>query len=128
MHVAQGKEQQLGLTLSLKKIYDDPSNPKSRIVAALDPLILYFNKLVELSRNSYYKNRPIASVKLGQRVTGKIEKITPDWLVVQLQNNLLGIVSKNHYSENKKIGDKISGTIITTLSSIMHKISAKQNK
>lgn len=133
------KEQQLGLTLSLKKIYDDLSDPKSRMVAALDTLILYFNKLVELSRNSYYKNRPIASVKLGQRVTGTIEKITADGLVVQLQNNLLGIVSKDHYSENKKIGDKISGTIIwknyvhelvelTTLSSIMHKISAKQNK
>ncbi|XP_071873721.1 protein RRP5 homolog [Bombus fervidus] len=133
------KEQQLGLTLSLKKIYDDLSDPKSRMVAALDTLILYFNKLVELSSNSYYKNRPISSVKLGQRVTGKIEKITADGLVVQLQNNLLGIVSKNHYSDNKKIGDKISGTIIwinyvhelvelTTLSSIMHKISAKQNK
>ncbi|XP_071873490.1 ribosomal RNA Processing 5 [Bombus fervidus] len=133
------KEQQLGLTLSLKKIYDDLSDPKSRMVAALDTLILYFNKLVELSSNSYYKNRPISSVKLGQRVTGKIEKITADGLVVQLQNNLLGIVSKDHYSENKKIGDKISGTIIwknyvhelvelTTLSSIMHKISAKQNK
>ena len=55
------REQQLGLTLSLKKIYDDLSDPKSRMMAALDTLILYFNKLVELSRNSYYKNRPIAS-------------------------------------------------------------------
>ena len=48
-------------------------------------------------------------------------------------------MSKDHYFENKKIGSKISRTIIwknyvhelvtlTTLSLIMHKISAKQNK
>ena len=77
------KEQQLGLTLSLKKIYDDLSDPKSRMIVALDSLILYFNKLVKLSSNSYYKNRPVASVKLEQRVTGKIEKIAVDCLVVQ---------------------------------------------
>lgn len=133
------KEQQLGLTLSLKKIYDSLSSLKSRMVTSVDTLTLYFNKLLELSRNPYYENKPITSVKLGQRVRGKIKKITAAGLVIQLQNNLVGIVSKDHYSENKKVGDKISGTIIwknylhefvelTTLPSIMHKINGKQNK
>ncbi|KAK9301800.1 hypothetical protein QLX08_005993 [Tetragonisca angustula] len=133
------KEQQLGLTLSLKKIYDSLSSLKSRMVTSVDTLTLYFNKLLELSGNPYYENRPITSVKLGQRVTGKIENLTAAGLVIRLQNNLVGIVSKDHYSENKKVGDKISGTIIwknylhelvelTTLPSIMQKINGKQNK
>ncbi|KAF3424669.1 hypothetical protein E2986_04125 [Frieseomelitta varia] len=133
------KEQQLGLTVSLKKIYDGLSSLKSRMVTSVDTLTLYFNKLLELSGNPYYENRPITSVKLGQRVTGKIETITAAGLVIRLQDNLVGIVSKDHYSENKKVGDKISGTIIwknylhelvelTTLPSIMHKINGKQNK
>lgn len=133
------KQKQLELTLSLKKVYDGLPNPKSRMMAAINILTLYFSKLTELAKNPYYENRPISSVKLGQRVIGKIEKITANGLVVQLQNNLLGIVSKDHYSGDRKVGDKISGTImwknyvhelveLTMLPSIMHKISAKQNK
>ncbi|KOC61617.1 Protein RRP5 like protein [Habropoda laboriosa] len=133
------KKKELGLTLSLKKIFDGLRNCRSRMVVAVDTLSLYFNKLAELAKNSFYKNRPISSVKLGQRVVGKIEKITNDGLVVQLPNNLLGIVSKDHYARKKKVGDKISGTImwknyvhelveLTTLPSVMNKISAKQNK
>ncbi|CAK9818726.1 Protein RRP5 homolog [Anthophora quadrimaculata] len=133
------KERQLGLTLSLKKIFDGLLNPRSRIMTAVDTLSLYFNKLAELMKNSFYQNKPISSVKLGQRVVGKIEKITNDGLVVQLPNNLLGIVSKDHYIKERKVGDKISGTVmwknyvhelveLSTLRSVRNNISAKQNK
>ncbi|XP_017888354.1 protein RRP5 homolog [Ceratina calcarata] len=133
------KEKQLGLTLSLKKVFDALPDPKSRLMAAVDPLKLYLSKLKELASNSFYENRPISSVKLGQRVTGKIEKVTDSGLVVQLPNNLLGIISKDHYRGQKKVGDNISGTImwknyvhelvdITALPALMNKISVNQNK
>ncbi|XP_043259264.1 protein RRP5 homolog isoform X2 [Colletes gigas] len=133
------KEKQLGLTLALKEIYDGLPDAKSRMTAAIDTLSLYFNKLAELAGNSFYKNRPISAVTLGQNVTGKIEKITSDGLVVQLQNNLLGIVNKNHYSGSLKVGDTIIGTIMwknyihevvemTMLPLVMKSISKKQKK
>ncbi|XP_076236759.1 ribosomal RNA Processing 5 [Calliopsis andreniformis] len=133
------KEKQLRLTLLLQKIYDGLPDVKSRIMVAVDTLNLHFSKLDELARNSFYTNKPISSVKLGQRVTGNIEKITDDGLVVRLKNNLLGIVSKNHYSGTRKVGDKISGSImwknyihelvdLTMLPSEMKSISTKQNQ
>lgn len=133
------RDKQLGLTLSLKQIYDGLPDAKSRIMSAIDTLNLHFSKLEELAKNTFYENKPISSVKLGQRVRGKIEKITEDGLVVQLQNNLLGIVSKNHYSGSRKVGDTVSGTIIwknylhevvelTVLPTVMKSISMKQNK
>ncbi|XP_076167396.1 ribosomal RNA Processing 5 [Ptiloglossa arizonensis] len=133
------KEKQLALTLTLKKIYNKLSDSKSRMIAAVDTLSLYFNKLSELTKNSFYENRPISSVTLGQKVTGKIEKITPEGLVIQLQTNLLGIVHKNHYSGSLKVGDVVSAKIIwknyihelvemTMLPSVMKSISMKQNK
>ncbi|XP_054007204.1 protein RRP5 homolog [Hylaeus anthracinus] len=133
------KEKQLGLTLALKKIYDGLPDSNSRMMAAVDTLSLHFNKLAELSKNSFYENKPISSVTLGQRLTGKVEKITSDGLVIQLKNNLLGIVNKNHYSGSFTVGDTVSGTIMwknyvhelvemTMLPTIMKSISGKQNK
>ncbi|XP_015437456.1 PREDICTED: protein RRP5 homolog [Dufourea novaeangliae] len=133
------KQKQLGLTLSLKRIYDGLTDTQSRMMAAVDTLSLYFNKLAELARNPFYENRPISSVTLGEKVTGKIDKITDNGLVVQLPNNLLGIVHKDHYRGAPKVGDTVSGTILwknymhelvemTMIPSLMKSISAKQNE
>ena len=133
------KEKRLGLTLSLKKIYDELTDARNGMMSAVDGLRLYFNKLAELEGNPFYENRPISAVKLGQRVTGKVEKVTNGGLVVQLENSLLGTVSKDHYSGKPEVGATVSGTImwknyakelveLTMLPSVMRGISAKQNK
>lgn len=133
------KEKQVNLTLSMKKLFDGLSDLHSRIMTAVDTLTLHFNKLTELARNPFYDNRPISSVRLGQEVTGKVDKITADGLVVRLENNLLGIVSKNHYSGNRKVGDTVSAKVmwknyvhelveLTMIPAVMKSINEQQDK
>nr|XP_034190633.1 protein RRP5 homolog isoform X1 [Osmia lignaria] len=133
------KEKQVNLTLSLKKLFDGLPDLHSKIMTAVDTLTLHFNKLTELARNPFYSNRPISSVLLGQKVTGKVDIITADGLVVKLENNLLGIVSKNHYSGNRKVGDTVSGTVmwknyvhelveLTMIPAVMKSINEQQDK
>ncbi|XP_078040689.1 ribosomal RNA Processing 5 [Augochlora pura] len=132
------ENKQLILSLTLKKIYDGLSDPMSRMMITVDTLNLHFNKLAELSKNSYYQSKPISSVILGQKVTGKVEQSTDSGIVVKLENNLLGIIRKDHCFHNPKVGDTISGTIMwkdyvrevvemTMLPSLMKGITTKQN-
>lgn len=106
------KEKKINVTLSLKKVYNGLLDNHSKIMIAVDTLTLYFNKLTELAKNPFYDNRPISSIMLGQKVTGKVEKITNSGLVVALENNLQGIVSKDHCSGNLKVGDTVVGTVM----------------
>ncbi|XP_012135637.1 ribosomal RNA Processing 5 isoform X2 [Megachile rotundata] len=133
------KEKEINVTLSLKKVYNGLLDTYSKLIVAVDTLTLYFNKLAELAKNPFYDNRPISSVRLGQRVTGKVEKITNSGLVVALENNLQGIVSKDHYSGNLKVGDTVVGTVmwknyvhelveLTLKPTTMKSISEDQNK
>nr|XP_033337596.1 protein RRP5 homolog [Megalopta genalis] len=132
------KNKQLILSLTLKKVYDVLTDPMSRMMITVDTLSLHFNKLAELAKNSYYQNKSISSVALGQKVTGKVEQSTDSGVVIKLENNLLGIIRKDHCFQNPKIGDTISGTIMwkdyihevvemTMLPSVMKSITGKQN-
>ncbi|KAG7214067.1 hypothetical protein KM043_001432 [Ampulex compressa] len=132
------KEKKLSLNMTLKKVYNEVSDHRTKMMTAVDSLSLYFNKLSELSANSFYKNRPISRASIGQRVCGKIKKITDDGLVLELQNNLLGTVRKHNYAENFNIGDSVSGTVlwvnyvhefvdVTLLPIMVNSISTKQN-
>jgi len=131
------REKQLTLTMSLKDIWESPSENEVKMMAAVDVLSLYFSKLSELAKNTFYENKPISLATLGQKVTGTVKKITEHGLVVQLNNQLMGIVRKDHYFGNPQIGDKVFGTIlwknyihelvdISLLPRIINGISSKQ--
>lgn len=108
------RQRQLSLTMALKDVWESSSRdvPGARVTSAVDVLSLYLNKLLELSTNTFYRNRPISSATLGQKVTGHVEKITDHCLVLRLENNLMGTVRKDHYTGNPKIGDKVLGTVL----------------
>ncbi|KAG5306190.1 RRP5 protein, partial [Acromyrmex insinuator] len=131
------REKQLTLTMSLKDIWDSPSEYEVKMMAAVDVLSLYFSKLSELAKNTFYENKPISSAILGQKVTGTVEKITEHGLVLQLSNQLMGTVRKDHYCGNPQVGDKVFGTIlwkdyinefvdVSLLPRIINGISSKQ--
>lgn len=131
------KEEQLNLTMSLEKLWME-EDEGLRIMSSVDLLNLYFNKIKELGSNTYYKNRPISSASIGQLVTGTIEKITNHGLILKLNSNLQGIVHKNHYIGNVKVGDEISGRVlwinyvhefvdVTLLRTVVNNISSDQN-
>ncbi|XP_011633635.1 protein RRP5 homolog [Pogonomyrmex barbatus] len=127
----------LSLTMSLKDVCDSPLDYKVKLMAAVDILSLYLNKLSELARNTFYENRPISSVTLGQKITGTVTKVTEHGLVLQLDNHLMSTVRKDHYIGNPKVGDKVSGVIlwkdyvhelvdVSLLPRIINSISSKQ--
>ncbi|KYQ47857.1 Protein RRP5 like protein, partial [Trachymyrmex zeteki] len=131
------REKQLTLTLSLKDIWDSPSEFEVKMMAAVDVLSLYLSKLSELAKNTFYENKPISSAILGQKVTGTVKKITEYGLVLQLSNHLMGTVRKDHYCGNPQVGDKVFGTIlwkdyihefvdVSLLPRIINSISSKQ--
>ncbi|XP_014473220.1 PREDICTED: protein RRP5 homolog isoform X2 [Dinoponera quadriceps] len=133
------REKQLGLTMALKDVWESPLEHGTKMLAAVDVLSLYLNKLSELATNVFYKNKPISSVTLGQKVYGKVEKITEHGLVLRLDNQLTGVVRKDHYVTEPKVGDKVYGTIlwknyihelvdVSLLPRIVNGISSKQKK
>lgn len=129
------QEKQLSLTMSLKDVLESPSEEK--MMMSVDVLSLYLNKLSELANNAFYENKPISSAILGQKVTGTVEKITEHGLVLQLNNQLMGTVCKDHIFGNPRVGDKVFGTIlwknyvheivdVSLLPRIVNGISSKQ--
>lgn len=131
------QEKQLGLTMLLKDVWDGLLDHEVKMMTAVDVLSLYFNKLSELANNMFYENKPISSASLGQKVTGTIDSITQDGLILKLDNELMAIVHKSHYSGTVKIGDKVHGTIlwrnyihdvvdVSLLPKIVNSISSKQ--
>lgn len=133
------REKELTLTMGLKDVWESPAEHGMKMLSAVDVLSLYLNKLSELATNVFYKNKPISSVTLGHKVTGEVEKITEHGLVLRLDNKLTGIVRKDHYTAEPKIGDKIFGTVlwknyvhdfvdVSLLPRIVNGISSKQRK
>ncbi|KYN31201.1 Protein RRP5 like protein, partial [Trachymyrmex septentrionalis] len=131
------REKQLTLTMSLKNIWDSPSEYEVKMMTAVDVLSLYFSKLSELAKNTFYENKPISSAILGQKIIGTVKKITEHGLVLQLSNELMGTVRKDHYCGNPQVGDKVFGTIlwkdyinefvdVSLLPRIINSISSKQ--
>ncbi|XP_036148690.1 protein RRP5 homolog isoform X2 [Monomorium pharaonis] len=131
------REKQLSLTMSLKDVWESPSEYEMKMMAAVDVLSLYLSKLLELMKNTFYENRPISSVILGQKVTGIVKKITDHGLVLQLDNQLMGTVRKDHCFGDPQLGDKVFGTIlwknyvhelvdVSLLPKIINGISSKQ--
>lgn len=131
------KEKQLTLTMALKDVWESSCEHKVKVLVAVDVLTLYLNKLSELASGTFYKDKPISLVTLGQKVTGNVKNITEHGLVLQLDNNLIGTVRKDHYSDNYKVGDKVSGTIlwknyvhdivdVSLLPNIVNSVSSKQ--
>lgn len=128
---------QLSLTMALKDVWESSLECGNKMTPAVDVLSLYLNKLAELSTNPFYKDKPIAFATLGQKVNGHIEKITEHGLVLRLDNDLTGMVRKDHYSGEPKVGDKVFGTVlwknyvhelvdVSLLPRIVNGISSKQ--
>ncbi|XP_029179011.1 protein RRP5 homolog [Nylanderia fulva] len=132
------REKYLTLSMALKDVCDNSLEKEVRMMTAVDVLSLYLNRLSELAKNTFYKNRPISSAVLGQKITGIVEKITEHGLVLRLDHNhLTGIVRKDHYFNVYQVGDKVSGTIlwknyvhelvdVSLLPRIINSISSKQ--
>lgn len=131
------REKYLTLTMALKDVWDSILENEVKMMTAVDVLSLYLNRLSELANNTFYKNIPISSAILGQKITGIIEKITEHGLVLRINDHLTGTVRKDHYSGEFKIGDKVSGTIlwknyvhelvdVSLLPRIINGISSKQ--
>lgn len=109
------------------------------IMTAIDALNFYLLKLKALGEKDYYKNKPISSTKLGQKVEGVVEKVTEHGLVLKLGDNLQGTVRKDHYSGNPKKGDKVKGVVlwvnfmyelveVSLLPHLVSSVSVKQGK
>ncbi|XP_012263941.2 protein RRP5 homolog [Athalia rosae] len=128
---------QIELTTDLYDLWLDSVKQNSEMTNAVDVLSLYLNKVSELPEYDYYKSRPISKVTLGQRVTGKVEKVTEDGLVLCLNNDLRGTVRKDQSKKDLKVGDNVTGTIlwinyvyeiveVTLKSTVVNRIAAKQ--
>lgn len=106
------REKVLTLTMSLKDVWESSSEYEVKLMTAVDVLSLYLSKLSELAKNTFYENKPISSAILGQKVTGTVKTITENGLVLQLNNQLTGIVRKDHYIGSPQVGDEVYGTIL----------------
>lgn len=133
------REKQLALTLLLKEIWESPSEYEIKMMASIDMLSLYLSKLAELEKNPFYDNKPISSVVLGQSVFGIITKVTEDGIVIRINNQLTGLVRKDHYVGIPKLGDKVFGKIlwknyvhdlveVSLIARIVNSVSSKQEK
>ncbi|XP_046478494.1 rRNA biogenesis protein RRP5 [Neodiprion pinetum] len=100
------------LQTDLYELWMDSVNQNTEMTNAVDILGFYLRKVKELSNYDFYQSRPISKVSLGQQVSGIIEKVTEDGLVLRLDNDLHGTVRKDQYKQNFKVGDKVSGIII----------------
>lgn len=131
------REKYLTLTMALKDVWDSLLENEVKMMTAVDVLSFYLNRLSELANNTFYKNTPISSTVLGQKITGIIEKITEHGLVLRINDRLTGTVRKDHYSGEFQIGAKVSGTIlwknyihelvdVSLLPRIVNGISSKQ--
>ncbi|XP_071562624.1 rRNA biogenesis protein RRP5 [Temnothorax nylanderi] len=131
------REKELSLTMSLKDVWESPSEYEVKMMTAVDILSLYLSKLSELARTTYYESRPISSATLGQKVTGIVKKITEHGLVLQLNDQLMATVRKDHCFGNPQVGDQVFGTIlwknyvhelvdVSLLPRIINGISSKQ--
>jgi rRNA biogenesis protein RRP5 len=132
-------EKLLTLTMSLKDLWDSLSDYQTKMMTTVDILSLYLSKLSELTKNSFYENKPISLAVLGQKVNGTVDKITEHGLVLRLDNHLTGTVRKDHYTGKLKVGDRVYGTIlwknyvhelvdVSLLPRIVNGINSKQKK
>lgn len=86
------------------------TNPS--VTVGLDLLTLYLNKVMELSELESVKSSAISRVKIGQKVKGKVTKVTKEGLVVELENNVAGTVKKEHVEGSFKVGQKVEGAVL----------------
>ncbi|XP_015588888.1 protein RRP5 homolog [Cephus cinctus] len=133
------EEKLITLTAALHNVWSDNVRQNIDMTTAVDVLSLYLNKVVELSKQTYYESSAISKVVLGQRVSGTVEKVTDYGLVLKLDNNLNGTVRKENYSKKVNVGDKVTGSVIwvnyiheiveiVLLPHIINAISTKQKK
>ncbi|XP_070516056.1 rRNA biogenesis protein RRP5-like [Cardiocondyla obscurior] len=131
------QKRQLTLSMLLKDIWEGPSDYEIKLLAAVDVLNLYLSTLSELANSTYYENRPISSVTLGQKIHGTVTEITENGLLLELNDRLTGVVRRDHYSGEPQVGDKVFGTIlwknyvhefvdVSLLPNIINGISSKQ--
>ncbi|XP_023288402.1 protein RRP5 homolog [Orussus abietinus] len=127
------------LSTALSRAWMNAVKLNTDLTVAIDVLSLYLKKVKELSKQPHYEHKPISMARIGQRVNGKVEKVTESGLVLQLENNLQGLVRKEHYSRSLKAGDKVRGNIlwcnyaheiaeVTLLPTLSNVISADQDK
>ena len=129
------KKGKINLTIGLADVNDAGDS-----FASLDLLALYFNSLRRLSENVYYNDKAIGKAQIGERVSGIVEKVTNDGLVLKLDTHCEAATVRNdHYRGKLKIGDRVNGSIIwinyvhelaevTLLPSIVNAVSTKQSK
>ena len=132
-------QKEVSITTSIHRLCKDFKKTQDFVMSSIDVLNLYLSKMKNLGETSYYKKKPISSVKLGEKVEGVIEKVTEHGLVLKLKDNLQATVRKDHYKGNLKVGDKVKGAIlwvnfvydlveVTLLTQLVSQISQKQDK
>ncbi|XP_034951417.1 protein RRP5 homolog [Chelonus insularis] len=133
------KEKKLFLTTSLHEIWTEVVKNDSDMIAAVDLLTLYFSKLKELCNHDCYKNKKIASMHLGQRVSGIVDQVTDHGLIVKLENDVMATVRQNHFYGTFEKGDEVKGSVlwvnyiheiveITLIPALVNRITVKQKK
>ncbi|XP_015118084.1 protein RRP5 homolog [Diachasma alloeum] len=133
------KTQVIHLTTSLHEVWSSAVENDTDVITSVDVLALYLSKLKELSLQSYYNTKTISKMKLGQKVSGVVEKISENGVIIKLNNGIPATVRKGHFKKSLKVGDEVNGSVLwmnyidelveITLNPIwIHAIKPKQNK
>lgn len=132
------REKELTLVTSLKTVWDSLSDHDFRMMMGVDVLSMYLQKHSELGKMTYYKNKPISMVTLGQKVTATVEKIYELGYALRLDNQLRGVARFDHCLSEPKVGDKVFGVVmwksytfeiveLSLLPKVINSISSKQH-
>lgn len=100
------------LSSLLKDVLPTSNGTADIKVPAVDTLAMYFNKIKDLSEHKTVRCQPISSIYLGQEVSGVVEKVTENGLVLKLDNDISGIVRKDQFKDNFKVGNKVTGSVL----------------
>ncbi|KAJ8683691.1 hypothetical protein QAD02_019483 [Eretmocerus hayati] len=104
--------QEIQLTAQLGEVWKSIADQDARMMAAVDVLSSYLNKLSELSKNVYYTSKPISKINIGQRIKATVESIMDRGLVLKLDRDVKGLVRTGHYSGSYKQGDTVEGVVL----------------
>ncbi|XP_063988283.1 protein RRP5 homolog [Diachasmimorpha longicaudata] len=133
------KTQVIHLTTVLHEVWSSAVENDTDVIACVDVLALYLSKLKELSSLNYYNTKQVSKMKLGERVSGVVEKIVEHGVIVNLDNGVPATVREFHLKKSLKIGDQVKGCVLwinyidelveITLNPIfINAIKPKQNK
>lgn len=84
------------------------------MTSCVDPLSSYLSKIYELSKNIYFRSKPIALTRIGQEVQGHVTSVLDNFLVIELDDSKVqGLVHREHASGKEySPGDKVVGKVL----------------